>query len=176
MKKLLPLFALVALCGCSCGAAKVGVANFDNIIPQPKNLIYVADAEGFTLTKEATIAYGEGVELLDAEFLAEYVKLSTGIELGEPQVGAEGGIVLAIDNTIAHPEGYRLCVCNNGIKLAGATADGLFYGIQALRKALPVGEFKMVEMPAVKVEDYPQFGYRGLHLDVSRHFDGVEFI
>ena len=176
MKKLLPILALVALCSCSCGAAKVGVANFDNIIPQPKSLTYVADADGFALTKEAAIAYGEGVALLDAEFLAEYVALSTGIELGEPKVGSEGDIVLSLDSTIANPEGYCLNVCGKGIKIVGATADGLFYGIQALRKALPVGEFEKVEMPAVKVEDYPQFGYRGLHLDVSRHFDGVEFI
>ena len=176
MKKLLPLFALFALCGCSCGAAKVGVANFDNIIPQPKSLTYMADTEGFVLTPEATIAYAEGVALLDAEFLADYVALSTGIELGEPKVGTEGDIVLSLDSTIANPEGYCLYVCGKGIKIVGATADGLFYGIQALRKALPVGEFTKVDMPAVKVEDFPQFGYRGLHLDVSRHFDGVEFI
>ena len=144
MKKLLPILALLALCSCSCGAAKVGVANFDNIIPQPKSLTYMADTEGFVLTLEATIAYAEGVALLDAEFLADYVALSTGIELGEPKVGTEGDIVLSLDSTIANPEGYRLYVCGKGIKIVGATADGLFYGIQALRKALPVGEFTLV--------------------------------
>ena len=176
MKKLLSLFALVALCGCSCGAAKIGVANFDNIIPQPKSLTYVADTEGFMLTKKADVVYAEGVALLDAEFLTDYVALSTGIELGRPKVGTEGDIVLSIDSTIANPEGYRLAVSREGVEIVGASADGLFYGIQALRKALPVGKFRKVEMPAVRVEDWPQFGYRGLHLDVSRHFDGVEFV
>ena len=56
MKKLFPLIALVcALCSCSCGAAKVGVANFDNVIPQPQSVVYVADAEGYTLSKATAV-------------------------------------------------------------------------------------------------------------------------
>lgn len=176
MKKLLSLFALCALCGCSCGAPKVGEANFDNIIPQPKSLTWVANADGFELTSDSRIVYGEGVDVRDAEFLVEYVALSTGIEMCEPQAGAEGDIALEINDSIENSEGYRLSVCADGVRIAGGSADGLFYGIQALRKALPVGKFSAVRLPAVRVEDWPQFGYRGLHLDVSRHFDGVEFI
>ena len=177
MKKLFPLIALLcALCSCSCGAAKVGVANFDNVIPQPQNVVYVADAEGYTLSEATAVAYGEGVDRRDAEFLVEYVAMSTGINLSAPQSGVEGGIVLTIDSTIANPEGYRLRVCSEGVQIVGASGDGLFYGIQTLRKALPVGKFGSVELPAVEVSDEPLFGYRGLHLDVSRHFDGVEFV
>ncbi|MBR3853229.1 MAG: beta-N-acetylhexosaminidase, partial [Tidjanibacter sp.] len=166
-----------ALCSCSCGAAKVGVANFDNVIPQPQSVVYVADAEGYTLSGATTVAYGEGVDQRDAEFLVEYVALSTGINLPTPQSGVEeGGIVLTLDTTIANPEGYRLRVCSEGVQIVGASGDGLFYGIQTLRKALPVGKFRSVELPAVEVSDEPLFGYRGMHLDVSRHFDGVEFV
>lgn len=176
MKKLLPIVALLALCGCTCGASKAGVANFENIIPQPKTIVCEVDAEGYALTRSSRVAYGEGVLERDAEFLVEYVALSTGIKLSAPKSGVVGDILLTIDPAIANPEGYRLTVCAEGVKIAGGSSDGLFYGIQALRKALPVGKFRSVQLPAVKVEDWPQFGYRGMHLDVSRHFDGVDFV
>ena len=176
MKKLLPIVALLALCGCTCGASKVGVANFKNVIPQPKIIVCEADAEGYVLTKSSRVVYGEGVLERDAEFLVEYVALSTGVKLSAPQSGVVGDIQLSIDPAISNPEGYRLMVCADGVKIAGGSSDGLFYGIQALRKALPVGKFRSVQLPAVKVEDWPQFGYRGMHLDVSRHFDGVDFV
>jgi hexosaminidase len=62
------------------------------------------------------------------------------------------------------------------VRITGGSADGLFYGIQTLRKSLPVGEFSSVELPAVEITDYPRFGYRGMHLDIARHFQDIDFI
>lgn len=176
MKKLIPLFVVMVLCGCSCGAAESGVANFDNVIPQPKMVSALADVEGYTLSEQSVVAYGEGVAMRDAEFLVEYVAQSTGIRLAAPVAGEQGGVRLTIDNSITDAEGYRLQVGPEGVVIAGGSADGLFYGVQTLRKSLPVGKFESVVLPATVVEDYPQFEYRGMHLDVSRHFDGVEFV
>ena len=176
MKKLLPIVVLLVSCGCTCGALKVGVANFENIIPQPKTIVCEVDGEDYVLTRSSHVVYGEGVSERDAEFLVEYVALSTGIKLSAPKSGVAGDIQLVIDPAISNPEGYCLTVCSDGVKIAGGSSAGLFYGIQALRKALPVGKFRSIQLPAVRVEDWPQFGYRGMHLDVSRHFDGVDFV
>ena len=66
-------------------------------------------------------------------------------------------------------EGYQLDVTSKGIDLRAGSPDGLFYGIQTLRQLYAGGE-----VPCVSIRDNPRFGYRGLHLDVSRHFFSKE--
>ena len=62
------------------------------------------------------------------------------------------------------------------ITIQGASAAGTFYGIQTLRKAIPLkGEGKVV-FPAGEIIDYPQYAYRGAMLDVARHFFGVDAV
>ena len=56
------------------------------------------------------------------------------------------------------------------ILLDGASAAGVFYACQTLRKALPMGQATSIHIPSVEVTDEPRFAYRGAHLDVSRHF------
>lgn len=58
----------------------------------------------------------------------------------------------------------------NSILIEGATGAGVFYGVQTLRKALPMVKSQQVVVPAVTITDYPRFAYRGAHLDVARHF------
>ena len=76
---------------------------------------------------------------------------------------------------VENPEGYNLTVNSNGVTITGSEA-GVFYGIQTLRKALPVEACSKVVLPAVSINDYPRFSYRGTHLDVSRHFFNKEEI
>ena len=68
-----------------------------------------------------------------------------------------------------NPEGYQLDVTPGGIDLRAGSPDGLFYGMQTLRQLYVGGE-----VPCVSIRDNPRFGYRGLHLDVSRHFFSKE--
>ena len=68
-----------------------------------------------------------------------------------------------------NPEGYQLDVTLGGIDLRAGSPDGLFYGMQTLRQLYAGGE-----VPCVSIRDNPRFGYRGLHLDVSRHFFSKE--
>ena len=70
-----------------------------------------------------------------------------------------------------NPEGYQLDVTPGGIDLRAGSPDGLFYGMQTLRQLYAGGE-----VPCVSIRDNPRFGYRGLHLDVSRHFFSKEFV
>lgn len=72
-------------------------------------------------------------------------------------------------------EGYILTVDKKGIGIEARDSAGLFYGKQTLLKSLPV-EGDTVVLPYVIVSDYPRFGYRGMHLDVCRHFFPVSFV
>jgi hexosaminidase len=81
-------------------------------------------------------------------------------------------------------EGYRLEVTPEGVIIQAPQATGLFYGVQSLRQLLPAETFGSSKVPtdepfiipSVRVEDYPRFGWRGMHLDVSRHFFDVQFV
>jgi len=115
--------------------------------------------------------------------LALALRLATGYELAFAE-GDKGDISLAVDTSREwKPEEYHLTVAKKRITLAAGTAEGLFRGIQTLRQLFPPQIFgtKPVEgvkwlVPCVTVSDYPRFEWRGMHLDVSRHFFDKEFI
>ncbi|WP_432221626.1 beta-N-acetylhexosaminidase [Flavobacterium sp. TMP13] len=93
-----------------------------------------------------------------------------------------GNIELKIDNSIKEKEGYLLSITSNKVMISGKTATGVFYGIQTLRQLLPVSvksDTKTVDkitLPAVIINDYPRFYYRGMHLDVGRQLFPVNFV
>lgn len=80
-------------------------------------------------------------------------------------------------------EGYKLKVTTENILITASEETGLFYGLQTLRQLLPVGIFKQEVLadvhwyvPCVEIEDKPRFQWRGMHLDVCRHFMPKEFV
>jgi hexosaminidase len=82
----------------------------------------------------------------------------------------------------AHPEGYELVVTPRGIRIQSDTPAGLFYGVQTLLQLLPPEIESRTRrdaawtVPCVHIADYPRFAWRGLMLDVSRHFFSKEFV
>lgn len=150
-----------------------------NIIPRPQQVNVSNDAP-FTLSAKTVISLGTNSQNMkrNANMLASYIEQATGIR---PAVGkSKNGtaIVLTIDKTIANAEGYKLDADAKQIRIAGASAAGVFYGIQTLRKSLPLvnGKASKVSIPAVHIADAPRFAYRGTHLDVSRHFVTVDSV
>ena len=145
-----------------------------NIIPQPQQV--VADASAPFVLNTNTVIYVQTNSQdmkRNATMLASYIQEATGIR---PTIGklvkGNPAIILSIDKTISNAEGYRLNSDAKQIRIAGASAAGVFYGIQTLRKSLPLcnGKATQVSIPAVHITDAPRFAYRGTHLDVSRHF------
>ena len=67
-------------------------------------------------------------------------------------------------------------VTSDQVVISGPTEAGVFYGIQTLRKSIPVAQGVDIALPAVEINDYPRFSYRGAHLDVSRHFFPVDSV
>ncbi len=152
------------------------------IIPQP---VHMEQEKGsFTLRPSAEINYTGG-ELAEnvAGFLAEMLRPATGFAL-ETEEGTDGAINLVVDTALKmNPEGYLLTVEKKQVTLTGCTPAGLSRGLQTIRQLLPV----LIEsdtlirgikwtMPCISITDYPRFAWRGMHLDVSRHFFDVSFI
>ena len=172
MNKKLLTGALAAMAFLLPSTAAGQTADF-NIIPRPQQVNVSNDAP-FTLNAKTVISLGTNSQDMkrNANMLASYIEQATGIRpaIGKGKSGA--AIILTIDKTIANADGYKLDADAKQIRIAGASAAGVFYGIQTLRKSLPLvnGKASKVSIPAVHIADAPRFAYRGTHLDVSRHF------
>ena len=170
---------LILACS-SCGVETT--ANYQ-VIPLPQE-VALSQESPFNLNDGTIIAYPENNELLkrNAEFLAEYISQSTGRTLQTEALapGSEapkGAITLGLDPAIGNQEGYVLTIKADRVTLNGQTENGVFYGIQTLRKSIPAEtKATSILLPAGSIQDEPRFSYRGMHLDVGRHFFPIEFV
>lgn len=155
------------------GFAQPKVADY-RVVPLPQNIVQ-QKGNPFVLTNHVTISCNSKDEALkrDAEFLRDYVKEYTGIQLDI--VDAKGDIQLTLDKKILQPEGYSIKVNSKRVMMSGQTPAGVFYAIQTLRKSLQPN-VSQIELPAVSITDAPRFAYRGMMLDCARHFFSVSFV
>ncbi len=147
------------------------------IIPKPAQMLI---AKGrFTIDSGTKISASN--ELLnEATFLTQMLSVASGNHITTVENKSEANVILALDNSVGNNEGYTLTIRKDKIHITGKTATGVFYGIQSLRQLLPptseTGVSGTLSLPAVDIIDEPRFTYRGMHLDVGRHFFPVEFI
>lgn len=169
-------FILLACAVIPCLAAPVMTADY-NVVPLPNSVTMTGD-EPFELTPSTTVAYPEGNKDMErnAQFLARYVNDATGMTLSVVPGKAKKGIRLVLDRKVSGEEAYTIMVDKKGVTIAGSTPKGVFYGVQTLRKSLPVGMATVVRLPSVKISDSPRFVHRGMMLDCSRHFFPLEFV
>lgn len=162
----------------ACGTQDIQTGNL-NVIPLPQEIVETPSAAPFVINSSTTICYEEGNEKLagTARMLAGYIKEVTGTEV---KIGTKAGkncIILKVDPSITHKEGYELNVSVDVITLTGATEAGVFYGCQTIHKALPITDGKaLASLPAGTVKDFPQYNYRGFMIDVGRHFFPKEYL
>lgn len=177
MRRIYTTLAVAFLCLISC-KEHIEANSTIAIIPQPT---VVEESEGvFTLSpRTAIILHFEAEQLADAvghinAIANDIFGRSLAIKCSSENSPKENVINIYQDRSIAH-EGYRLCVSKSSIDITSSTANGVFYAIQSLRQMLPhealtAKRVKSVNIPAVKIEDAPHFTYRGVLLDVCRHF------
>ncbi len=162
------LFLFLSACG-----ADPEVVVLPRFIPQPAAMS--ADEGYFLLRKKIGLSADENFEI-SRTFLSDFLSASPGMSIEEGN-----DIVMEKDPELPE-EGYRLEVSPEGIVLAAKTDRGAFYGVQTLRQLLPAdfenGSFdgRSLKIPALSIADAPRFAYRGMHLDVGRHFFPVDFI
>lgn len=146
-----------------------------NIIPKPVEI--KSTAGNFTITAATTIGANNTESQKIAQMFTDKLKQAAGFNPKVQKTGAIQFTINATPNTAIGDEGYTLESSATGVKVAANKPAGLFYGLQSLLQLLPKEiESKVAvkgikwSVPGVKVLDYPRFGWRGLMLDVSRHF------
>src|SRR5580700_5621175 len=164
-----------------CAAAVFGATSDLALIPVPQKVQRFDGA--FTLLPKSHI-YADSASRQTAEQLAEELRPATGYPLKVKtkwfsSLEVPGAIFLTTKNpnTNLGAEGYELTVATNSIVIRAPTQAGLFYGAQTLLQLLPPEIFSSNvvttttwQAPCVQIEDWPRFPWRGLMLDVSRHF------
>ena len=176
MKKIATL-----LCCCLTGLHAIcqNTAGSIAIIPEPVQL--VQNAGSFILPNIITIESPDLPALKTTnDFLQRRLALSTGYKVTIGKQLPNAVIKLVINKTPNQTignEGYQLTVTTTNIIIEANQPAGLFYGAQTLIQLLPKEIESNVVVPQVKwqapcvsITDYPRFGWRGLMLDVSRHF------
>ena len=172
------LFAVVLFPACRPAATVKG--NLD-VIPQPQEIVLARDTTPFIIDRSTTIVYPATNEKMHrtADFLATFIKEMTGTEVRvSDKEKSSNAIILAVDSTMGHPEGYKLQITPEKVLLTGGSEAGVFYGIQTIHKALPILKDGKVAaaLPAGTVTDFPRFRYRGFMIDVGRHFFPVSYL
>ncbi len=180
MKKL-SLFIIAALIMTACTRQQLPVANYD-IIPQPKE-VRLSEEKPYELGPKTIIYYEAGLQR-EAQFLSEYVSDIMGYALNVQEYqGQPDGIVLKlVPDDFDKTEAYEINVTPKQICVNGADASGVFYAVQTLRKSLTlspslrgVGGSKTA-VPCATIRDWPNFAYRGMHLDPCRHFMDLDSV
>ncbi len=147
-----------------------------SIIPQPIEII--SSSGVFDLRTKTSISFSSKEVLPSAVYLSDYLGRYLGYPLAVKREKAtpKQAIRLINQKNGQISGGYRLEVTPDGVTINGNDDAGVFYGVQTLIQILPIRAGIMPVVPALTVRDYPRFAYRGMHLDVVRHFFPVSFI
>jgi hexosaminidase len=152
------------------GAKAIG----PDIIPKPVSMKVMPGV--FRLSQNTRLVVPGPADKDAADFFNEYLQKHYGFSLTMTGPATSDYISVksekAIDSTGS--EKYSLTITPKAAFLLGKSPDGTFRGIQTLIQLLPVIKSSQLMLPIVAVVDEPRFRYRGLHLDVGRHFFGVD--
>ena len=156
-----------------------------SVIPLPKTVSH-GDVPWFVIHADTKILLHTKKVLPELHFLTNRLKQAAQLSLAIVDKPSEGTNVIEfseINEAKIGDEGYRLNVSDKKILIEANERTGFFYGIQTLLQLLPPEIYsnspaieRRWDVPSISIEDTPQFVYRGLHLDVSRHFYPVSFI
>ena len=183
IKKIVFITLLVAMVSCSGEKANQSRNEGINIVPQPNFL--VENSGQFTLSDKTQWVVEKGGLKTVIDFFNAKIRQSTGYDLAIGKEEPSTNFISVHINSALEmgEEGYALSVTPEFIQLTGKSAQGVFYGLQTLMQLLPAeiessGTVRDREwlVPVVEIKDEPRFKWRGMHLDVCRHFVPVENI
>jgi hexosaminidase len=151
------------------------------IVPLPAE---ITEQKGiFTLSSATNITISSGIEPMRqiAALLAGHTEKYYGITnaIVASKTEENGSVFLKLDESLKlGKEDYHLTITSKGVVIEAAAPNGLFYGVQTLIQLMPATPNQVAEiiLPGVEIKDTPRFAWRGLQLDVSRHFMPKEFI
>lgn len=167
-----------------------------SIIPEPVEITVTGQGE-YLIQRNTVIRMSEPTLAPSAAYLADYMerylgiplqvelpksgksrkKLSSAVETILSKPSDQPCIILKNQKNGEIPGGYQLEITPvGGVRIEGNDEAGVFYGVQTLIQLLPTRAGVLPILPTLKIIDYPRFPYRGMHLDVVRHFFPVDFI
>jgi hexosaminidase len=150
-----------------------------SIIPQP---VKMELKEGsFNIDNQTQISVDNSQEMFKlGVFLANAIKTFSNLNIAiVPKSlvkSSQNTIQIITDLTVQQNEGYKISITPNEIKIIAKNGVGIFYAIQTLTQLLPTEHSNGFTISCLEIEDYPRFQWRGMHLDVCRHFFPVEFV
>lgn len=146
-----------------------------SIIPEP---VEVKQSEGqFTISRATRIYASDKEAEKSAKYFIDYFNRHFGYELAMAKKDTgDDIIVLSHEKNKEISGGYTLKVTPEKIVIKGNDGPGVFYGMQTLIQLLPTRGGILPTIGAVEIKDYPRFEYRGMHLDVVRHFFPIEYV
>lgn len=174
--KSIALAMTIGLLFAQCTPAPTAQANYE-VIPMPQSITLSNSDNQFVLHSGTLISYTSGNEDMarNAQFLQTYLADQLGYTLRiEPGIASEGIVLKLVEGQAS--EGYTITVDADRVLVEATSPAGIFYGIQTIRKAVPVEMGAVVGFPAGVITDAPRFAYRGAHLDVCRHFFSVDSV
>lgn len=174
MKRILFLF-ICPLLAVACN--KRVVADY-NVIPQVQNLS-VKDRDVYVFDSSRKLVYDNqdsrrSLELF-AQDLEELVGIRPSVAAGTSE-DAKGNVYFTLGLQDGRKEAYSINVSSDGILVQAVAPEGIYRATRTLLKSVGTEKTSSVEFPSAEVSDWPRFGYRGLMLDVSRHFSDVEMV
>ncbi len=150
-----------------------------HVIPKPVSVEMNEHLLPFNLDSDTEIVADDSLKN-SVVFLKSYLNQYYHLNLINSSATSNKTNVIRIKvdpESIGHLDGYKLMADHQQIVLTANSARGAFYGVQSLIQLIPVHQTKaQLLIPAVTLMDYPRFAYRGMHLDVSRHFFDISFI
>lgn len=151
-------------------------AQTPSIIPEPVSI--VTSKGQFQITRTTPLVVPDISDTSAAGFFNQYLQLYYGFSLPVKKNHKGAAIRFVTRKFIKAPEkdAYQLSVNGNGIRIEGDTYAGTFYGMQTLIQLLPLKKTTTLRIASTTIKDYPRFKYRGMMLDVSRHFFPIEFV
>jgi hexosaminidase len=183
LRRLAYLLIPVVVTACSPDVSDYHIVPFPSRI-SPKTGVFSLDQ-----STAIVVADPSDPELQElAVYGAELLELRVGFHLATPTEpiapGTPNTIGLTLSDETGGEESYTLEAANEAVLITAATHAGLFYGLQTLRQlprhqadgSVPAADGPEWYIPGVEIEDSPRFGYRGMHLDVGRHFFPVDIV
>lgn len=152
-------------------------SSVNNIIPKPVS-VGLSWANPVSVSDETTIVTDYKFSE-QGEYLQQQIKAQCGLNLSIQSRPSKkvSSIILEYNNkNVDRPEMYLLDIKKNKVNVQARDVEGMVHGIQTLMQLLPLKNSANILLPAVSIQDYPRFRYRGMHLDVSRHFFPADFV
>lgn len=160
----------------ACTEKKPEYELYTDVVPVPQTM--EQHGTPYLLEAGTTIFYQEDTLLSSATFLKEYISRLSEKEFNIAKSDKNRhGIFMSVNSQLEMPdEGYKLEIDGSRVKLIGKTAAGVFRGVQTIIQLLPHEPQPEVWLAGVTIEDWPTYKWRGMHLDVCRHFYDTAFV